>query len=51
MNRAEVRELAARYRNEVIAGDVEGALAALHPLVAGRTPFPLLDLARRPSRP
>ena len=47
MNRAEVRELAARYRNEVIAGDVEGALAALHPLVAGRTPFPLLDLAGR----
>ncbi|MCK4315945.1 MAG: hypothetical protein KAX24_09260, partial [Anaerolineae bacterium] len=44
MRRAEMRKLAARCYDEVVAGDVENALAQLCPVVAARTPFPLLDL-------
>ena len=42
--KAAMRELAAGCRDEVVAGDVEKALARLRPVVAARTPFPLLDL-------
>lgn len=43
MNRAETRELATDCRDLLIAGDAESALARLRPIVATRTPFPLLD--------
>jgi 3-methyladenine DNA glycosylase AlkD len=39
-----MRELATYCRDLLIAGDVESALARLRPIVATRTPFPLLDL-------
>ena len=45
MKRAEMRELATDCRDLLIAGDAESALAQLRPIVATRTPFPLLDLA------
>jgi len=45
VNRTGTRELAVRCRDEVVAGDVENALARLRPVVASRTPFPLLDMA------
>jgi 3-methyladenine DNA glycosylase AlkD len=47
MKRAEMRELATGCRDLLIAGDVDDALAQLRPVVASRTPFPLLDLAGR----
>lgn len=47
MNRAETQKLAIECRDLLIAGDVAGALARLQPMVAGRTPFTLLDLAGR----
>jgi hypothetical protein len=45
MHRAEVRQLAARCRDELAAGEVELPLKRLQPLIAARTPFPILDLA------
>lgn len=45
MSRAEAREWAIGCRDMVIADDVESTLARLRPVVARRTPFPLLDLA------
>ena len=47
MKRAEMHELAAQCRDEMATGDVESALALLRPVIAARTPFPLLDLAGR----
>ncbi|MBE9470757.1 MAG: hypothetical protein IMY75_01410, partial [Chloroflexi bacterium] len=47
MKRAQIRKLAARCYDEVVTGDVENALAQLYPVVAARTPFPLLDLTGR----
>ena len=43
MNRTEARKLATGCRDALIAGDVDDALAQLRPVVASRTPFPLLD--------
>jgi len=42
-----MQKLAIECRDLLIAGDVAGALARLRPMVAGRTPFTLLDLAGR----
>ena len=47
MKRAEMRELAVQARDEVAAGDVTNPVARIRPVVASRTPFPLLDLAGR----
>lgn len=47
MQRAEMRQLAARCRNELAAGEVRRPLERMQPLIAARTPFPLLDLAGR----
>lgn len=47
MNRTEMRKLATGCRDLLIAGDADDALAQLRPVVASRTPFPLLDLAGR----
>ena len=47
MNRTEARKLATGCRDLLIAGDADDALAQLRPVVASRTPFPLLDLAGR----
>ena len=44
MNRTEARKWATDCRDLLSAGDVEGVLAQLCPIVADRTPFPLLDL-------
>lgn len=47
MNRTEIRKLATGCRDLLIAGDADDALAQLRPVVASRTPFPLLDLTGR----
>ncbi|MCK4316450.1 MAG: DNA alkylation repair protein [Anaerolineae bacterium] len=47
MKRAEMRKLATGCRDLLIAGDVDDALAQLRPVIASRTPFPLLDLTGR----
>jgi 3-methyladenine DNA glycosylase AlkD len=47
MNQTEARAWAAGCRNLLARGDVTGALARMQPVLAGRTPFTLLDLAGR----
>ena len=45
MKRAEMRELAAWCRDELVAGKVQRPLEQMQPVIAARTAFPLLDLA------
>ena len=45
MRRTEMRQLAIECRGRLTAGDVEGALSRLLPVLEARTPFSLLNLA------